>query len=378
MKILLLSPYDAPSHAYWRAGLCRHLAEYEWTCLTLPARHFSWRIRGNSLTWGIEQKSLLERQYDLIVATSMTDLATLRGLVPALAAVPTLLYFHENQFEYPKSSAQHPSVEPQMVSLYAALCAQRLVFNSAFNRRTFLQGVADLLQRLPDCVPAGVVDQLAGKSQVVPVPLEPVPRGVKSAGPVKIVWNHRWEYDKGPELLLAGLQQLPTDLPVQFHVLGQQFRQSPAEFTQIKALLQKRGWLGHWGYLESRDDYIALLGQSHIVLSTAHHDFQGLAVLEAVSAGCVPVVPDRLAYPEWFASAYRFGSDRFSRDSFGAAAAENLSHLLTATVASLADRPAPDIAHLTWDHLRSTYITLLQELGGRGVQGRSLLHSAPG
>jgi hypothetical protein len=35
------------------------------------------------------------------------------------------------------------------------------------------------------------------------------------------------------------------------------------------------------------------------VLSTAHHEFQGLAVLEGAAYGCVPLAPNRLAYPEW-------------------------------------------------------------------------------
>ncbi|MFT7132051.1 MAG: hypothetical protein ACI81O_000759 [Cyclobacteriaceae bacterium] len=43
-------------------------------------------------------------------------------------------------------------------------------------------------------------------------------------------------------------------------------------------------------------DYLALLGRSHVVLSTAIHEFPGVAVLEAVAVGCLPVVPDALAY----------------------------------------------------------------------------------
>ena len=43
-----------------------------------------------------------------------------------------------------------------------------------------------------------------------------------------------------------------------------------------------------------------------MILSTALHEFQGLAVLEAVAAGCVPIVPAREAYPELFAAQYSY------------------------------------------------------------------------
>lgn len=359
MKILLLSPYDAASHASWRHGLCRNLPGHKWTCLTLPARYFTWRIRGNSLTWGLEQRPILEQDYDLVVATSMTDLATLRGLVPALARLPTLLYFHENQFAYPKTAHQHRSVEPQMVSLYAALCADCLVFNSQYNRETFLQGLADLLHRLPDAVPSGVVERLSVKSRVLPVPVlvpDVCPTLRPRAPPVHVVWNHRWEYDKGPELLLAALEQLPPQLPLRVHVIGQQFRTEPPQFQTIHALLSARGWLGEWGFMTDASAYAGCLAESHLALSTAHHDFQGLAVLEAVAAGCLPLVPDHLAYPEWFAPAFRYADQ------------EDLVAKLTGLVEGLLVSPllAPDVSSLSWSKLGPQYTALFAEFGKHG------------
>lgn len=360
MKVLLLSPYDAPSHAYWRRGLCHHLKDWDWTCLTLPARFFSWRIRGNSLTWSQEQRGLLEAPYDLLIATSMTDLATLRGLVPRLARVPAVLYFHENQFAYPASAEQHPGVEPQMVSLYAALAADCLLFNSRYNMTTFIAGVDELLHKLPDAVPTGVVAQLQAKAQVLPVPIdppaEPQPR---NSDFVEVVWNHRWEYDKGPELLLAAIAHLPAHLPLRFHVVGQSFRRRPAEFAHIHELLGERNWLGHWGYLET-DEYRALLREAHVVLSTAHHDFQGLAVLEAVAEGCLPLVPDRLAYPEWFAREWLYSS--------GVNETAALCEQLQAYCENGCNRiAAPDISALYWNTLGLRYRDILSEVAERAA-----------
>ena len=91
MRILLLSAYDADSHRYWRENLLRHLECFEWRCLTLPPRHFSWRIRGNPVSWVSSCGEQLSEPYDLLLATSMVDVATIKGLIPSLASTPTLV-----------------------------------------------------------------------------------------------------------------------------------------------------------------------------------------------------------------------------------------------------------------------------------------------
>lgn len=368
LKILLLSGYDAASHQRWRQELQEQLPHHQFTQLCLPPRYFNWRIRGNSLTWAFSQRELLEQTYDLIIATSMVDLSSLRGFIPSLARIPTLLYFHENQFAYPASNAQFASVEPQMITFYSALCADALVFNSEFNRTTFIAGVDALLRKLPDGVPPGLPQLLQVRSQVLPVPLalncfETVPR---KATQFTLIWNHRWEYDKGPERLLAMLriffatQNSYAQTPLfKLHMVGQQFRQQPAAFAEIKKLLETHGALGQWGHVACAEDYRRLLCESHVVLSTALHDFQGLAVLEAVAAGCVPLVPARQAYPEWFGTECCYFS-----------ALENAELETKAMVSALVrhcddfgqgtlSKP-PNIAKLSWVNLATQYEKLLQ------------------
>jgi len=155
MKVLLLSAYDAASHRHWRETLVAQFPEWDWQVLTLPARYFAWRIRGNSLSWAFGQRELLEQPYDLVIATSMTDLSALRGMVPVLAQIPTLVYFHENQFAYPESGREYGSVEPKVLNIYTALAADYVLFNSGYNRNSFLAGAQALLKKLPDQVPAG-------------------------------------------------------------------------------------------------------------------------------------------------------------------------------------------------------------------------------
>ena len=303
MRILLLSAYEADSHRHWRLQLEQGLPEHSWTHLTLPPRHFSWRLRGNALYWATEQRETLSAGYDLLLATSMVDLACLRGLSPALAAVPSILYFHENQFDYPANVRQQGQLEAQMVSIYSALAANQLVFNSNFNCDGFVAGVDHLLAKLPDFVPDGLGQVLREKSCVLPVPVSDATGSTqeRAHGPLQIVWNHRWEYDKGP-LALLELTEAMLAAPLDFtlHLVGRQFRDKPEELLEVEALLLGADRLGTCGYVDSRDEYEDLLRSCDVVLSTALHDFQGLSVIEACGAGCTPLLPNRLVYPEWF------------------------------------------------------------------------------
>lgn len=352
MRILLLSAYDAVSHRYWREGLVNAFPDHDWTTLTLPPRYFAWRIRGNSLSWAFNERATLQASYDLVIATSMVDLTGLRGLVPTLAAIPTLLYFHENQFAYPASGREFKSVEPQMLNLYNALAADHVLFNSDFNRRTLLDGARSLLRKLPDQVPTGLVERIETRSQVVPVPLPDqvfLPHTPQN-GPLQLIWNHRWEFDKGPEQLLAAITAIQQrQIAFTLHVVGQQFRHTPDLFDHIRDQLQQGDNLGHWGHIESVDDYRRLLQQGDVVLSTALHDYQGIAVLEGVAAGCTPVVPDRLAYTELFAAEYRYATDNEAE-----ALAEQIAALASSKAAGQ-PLPCPDISALGWSSLTSTY-----------------------
>lgn len=318
-RALLLSAYDAASHRLWRERLVSLFPSIEWTVLFLPARHFNWRIRGNSLAWAYRERHILEQKYDFLIATSMVDLSTLRGFVPALTNVPSLVYFHENQFSYPAGSQRQENVEPQLVPLYAALCANIIVFNSHHNRDSFLEGARRLFKRLPDQIPSQIINALE-KSLVIAVPLtdstlsgsntdidtsENMQARSQASDYLEVVWNHRWEYDKGIERLLEVVKLIhKNQLPIRLHILGESFRNQPAQFAEIESLLIEHASQlamdrGRFGFIEGHGDYRKFLRQCDCVLSTALHDFQGLAVQEACLAGCTPLAPDALVYPEY-------------------------------------------------------------------------------
>lgn len=368
MKVLLLSAYAANSHVHWQQSLALMCPQLQWQVLSLPPRHFSWRVRGNPLYWSIAEREVLERGYDLLIATSMVDLATLRGLVPGLARIPAVLYFHENQFAYPQDRAQQNLLEAQMVSLYASLAADRVVFNSQYNRSSFMLGCDALLRRLPDRVPPGIVDSLQAKSVVLPVPLIPqAPReneptqlwpGLTDAypsRPLRLLWVGRFEYDKGGDGLykvLNALEEMGFDY--ELAIVGQQFRNSPKVFATIEQKFASR--LVQFGYVKSIVDFRQYLSDADIVLSTAVHEFQGLAVLEAVESGCLPVVPGRLVYPEIFSGEYLYESYTDDSEREAAAAAQRITSVAGQLASGAYQRP--DITDFAMHTLAPEYASL--------------------
>ena len=301
-KILLLSGYDAASHRYWRTLLQQQMPDYEWTQIAMPDRHFAWRVRGNSMGFAFTHREQLTQHYDLLIVTSMVDLSSLIGFCPNLGNIPTIVYFHENQFAYPVAKEHKNLVNIQLTSIYTALCTDTLLFNSRYNKNTFMEGCEKLLARLPDQVPAGLIEKLNSVAEILPVPIAAdvaqfmhmIPR----ANPVpEIVWNHRWEYDKQPDVFFNALKLLrASGTDFKLHILGQSFRNSPDCFNEIEQEFAQQ--LMHFGYLP-RNEYLQVLARSDIVVSSALHDFQGLSIQEGMSLGCSPVAPNRVAYPEY-------------------------------------------------------------------------------
>ena len=350
-NIWLLSAYRSASHAAWADWLCQQFPQFQWHKRELPGRHFRWRIRGNPLSW-LHQLPR-DAAPDLIIATSMVDLATLKGLHPEIAHVPCVYYFHENQFAYPSNDQQHPSIDPQMVQLYGALSADYCVFNSQYNQTSFLQGVDALLKQLPDEVPSGVVEQLDQKSSVLAVPVTPVKiephEKTLLKNPLLILWNHRWEYDKNPETFynaLIKLKQSGTDFKLA--LLGERPTKTPAILLRIENQLGEHIL---YNARVSRQEYIKILTQSSIVVSTAIHEFQGLSIIEAVSAGAIPLVPDDLCYPEQYDQQYLYPAGNSEL------LASRLTSLLTNNTNSII---APDVNQFFNEKLINNWLELIQ------------------
>ncbi|MEN8258296.1 MAG: DUF3524 domain-containing protein [Thermodesulfobacteriota bacterium] len=348
-KILVIEPYFGGSHKFFLQQLEEHL-DLNFTFITLPARKWKWRMRF-AAPWVAGQ--LAEKQdVEAVLCSTFIDVATLRGLAPSwFNNLPILTYFHENQFAYPVQVKDERDFHFGLTNYLTALASDRLGFNSTFNLDSFLDGCRDMEKKAPD-IKLDSSEVLAQKSTILPLgldfsELDQLPESDQAEDVPVVVWNHRWEHDKNPELFFHTLFDLAgEDIPFRLIVVGQAFQRRPAIFAEAEKRLNER--IIHFGYAEDRTAYLELLKEGTIIISTASHEFYGLSVIEAVRAGCRPLLPKRLSYPELFDAEYLYENDRCFK--------ERLKEVLRSNSAPL---PLAKRLHLTdsftWPVLRQAY-----------------------
>ena len=140
---------------------------------------------------------------------------------------------------------------------------------------------------------------MLGRCEVLPVGVDLagiVPDGHPPPAEPVVVWNHRWDREKRADRLFSVLHRLADDgIAFRLALAGENLRVDPQEFDSIRRRLGDR--VVHVGTLD-RDGYHRLLAASDVTVSTAEHETFGIAAVEAMTAGCVPLLPDRLSYPE--------------------------------------------------------------------------------
>jgi glycosyltransferase involved in cell wall biosynthesis len=329
-SIWLLNPYHTGSHRAWAEGYAAH-SRHRVRILSMGGYFWKWRMQGGALELAEQARALLAQgeRPDLLVATSMVNLPAFLALLRReLAGVPSAIYMHENQLTYPPPPGSRRDLTYGMIQHLSMLAADQVFFNSRYHLESWFDELPRLLKHFPDYGHLETVGTVRAKSEVLAVGCElkrleecglvgweagrlgdwetgrwadkettgagdQERKGLDDHETVRlrddgslVLWNQRWEYDKDPETMLRALGALA----------GENFRVTPAEFDEARSRLGDR--LEHYGYVESEAEYAALLQRADIVLSTAIHEFFGVSVVEAIYCGCLPVLPDRLSYPE--------------------------------------------------------------------------------
>lgn len=307
MQILLLEPFFTGSHASWANGL-KAVSQYEVQILSLKGNFWKWRMHGGAVTLA-HQFLKTDIQPDLILATDMLDITTFLALTRRRTAdIPIVLYMHENQITYPWSPTdKDKSLERDrhygFINYTSALAADKMFFNSYYHLHSFFEALPQFLKAFPDHQELSSVETIRKKSQVLPLGLnlqrfdthQPTHKSIHK--PPLILWNHRWEYDKGPEIFFKTLFQLKEEgLEFELAVLGQHYGKIPAIFKEAKSILKDR--IVHWGYVKDFQTYAKWLWEADIVPVTSIHDFFGISLVEALYCQNFPLLPYRLAYPE--------------------------------------------------------------------------------
>jgi len=303
MRLLVLDAYHGGSHAAFVRGWSAR-SRHEHDLLTLPGHHWKWRMRQAAIGFAatVRQRYAAGERWDALVVTDMLDLATFAGLVPAaVAALPRMVYFHENQLTYPVRHHDVRDLHFAFTNITTCLAADAVVFNSGFHRDVFLAAVDELTAKMPDHQPTAAASTIRARSSVVPPGIDPPAErqsgGSREEGPLRVLWPHRWEYDKDPKSFFAAVGEARRQgAQLRLLVVGKRFREAPPVFAA--AAQEHAEIIDQWGYVEDLAAYRGLLERADVVVSTAIHEFFGIAVVEAVAAGAFPVVPPRLAYPE--------------------------------------------------------------------------------
>ncbi|XP_035908561.1 glycosyltransferase-like domain-containing protein 1-like [Anopheles stephensi] len=301
--ILILEAFYGGSHKQLIDVLVKYLDEREYDLLTIPAKKWHWCARMSALQFA--GRISTAHRYQTIFCSSVLNLSELIGMRTDLAHCRKIVYFHENQLCYPVRESKQRDVQYGINQITTCLCADRVLFNSRYNMDSFLDSIQSFLNIVPNMSFKGVREKIAPKCEVLYYPVEfsnlstrTDEKEDKENKPLHIIWPHRWEHDKNPEQLLEALLAL-QEKGVSFHIsiLGERFETIPKCFENLEDQLP--GKVLQFGPL-AREDYRRTLAEGDVVLSTALHEFYGVAMLEAVHSGCVPLAPNRLVYPELY------------------------------------------------------------------------------
>jgi glycosyltransferase involved in cell wall biosynthesis len=362
LRVLVVEPYFSGSHRAWAEGLAAH-SVHDVRLVTHHGGFWKWRMQGAALTLADDIDRLVTTwgRPDVALVSDMVHVPALLGLARrSLSGVPVVAYFHENQLTYPVPEGEPVDHTYAMTNWLSMAAADHVVFNSEYHRRDVFTALPSLLRRLPDHRHTGFVDRVRARTSVLPVGVDADrfqtrgPRTGRDDQPPVVLWNHRWEYDKDPATFVAALDAVAAaGVAFRLIVAGESYQTVPPELERARQRFRDR--IVAFG-TASHDDYPVLLGQADVVVSTALHEFFGVAVVEAVTAGAFPLLPHRLSYPELVPEphdTYLYGDADDLVDRLGWALTDHAGRRAAASVAT------EHVERFDWRHVAPRYDELL-------------------
>lgn len=305
-KILFLESFYSGSHKAFADGLVKN-SSFQIDLLTMSARFWKWRMKGAALNFTEQIKNIEE--YKLIFATDLINISDLKSFLGSQCP-PIIVYYHENQLAYPLNKNEKLDYHYGLTDLTNCLSADCIIFNSKTHKSVFLDELPIFLNHLPDYVPDWTIEKIKTKSLVIYPGIDNTVLNQKYKESIDkgnniplIIWNHRWEFDKNPEAFFKVLFKLKEEkIEFRLALLGEKYKRQPLVFKVAEKKLKDN--IVHSGYVEDYSEYIEILKKGDIVISTANQENYGIAVIEAILAGCMPLLPNRLSYPELIPSEF--------------------------------------------------------------------------
>ena len=303
MKILIIEPYFEGSHKTWTLDFQKFSA-HDIELLTLPGRHWKWRMHGGAITLAQEYNQL-EYKPDIILASDMLNLPLFKSIAD-IGSIPIAMYFHENQITYPWSPNDRDVSKGRdhhygFINYSSALVSDYNLFNSDFHRHSFINALRNFLSNFPDFKDYDNIEIIKDKSKTLYLGLDlkkfdSYYYKKDNKKPV-ILWNHRWEHDKNPNDFIYLISELDKKgLEFECVLLGKNKQTKSGYFDEFINRFSHR--ILHAGYCKTFEKYASLLWQADICPITSIQDFFGISIAESVYCNTLPILPDRLVYPE--------------------------------------------------------------------------------
>ncbi len=324
LKFLFIEPFFGGSHKDFAEGLVEN-STHSIDLITLPSRFWKWRMRGAALYF-LNMISNLEA-YDGLITTSLMSLSDFKALSDGKCP-PVLVYFHENQLTYPLAPGERMDYHFGFTDITTGLAADRILFNSHTHFDAFFSHLPGFIGKMPEFKPTWASNAIRKKSGVLypgcSFPPGKMNHDRKGESPPLIIWNHRWEFDKNPGAFFDALDAVDKKgIDFKLALLGENYQVKPKPFLNAKKRFRDK--IVNYGYVKSKTEYIKWLKKGTLVISSALQENFGISIIEAVRFGCLPLLPNRLSYPEIIPGAYH--DDFIYRDQNDLAA--KLERILT-------------------------------------------------